>query len=316
MKSNYLLFALLAGLFALMPLKSFALCEGHSNSVDLYYSNANPVANHNPELGWDWQVQTTSAGVEIRVHFLDNFVGMAAPQLFTFDDKGVLIGNPIPMSGWDEATHTASHTLTGKAEGETIVFLVQIAYADHVLFTERIKYIVGSECSADEQPKVIGSCSGHSTEVDDYYTKNDAAAANPFVKGYDWTVTTTDKGVDIEVNFLDNIEGFAAPYIFFFKDGVLDGGDKPMELFGQKALYSLTDKKEGDEINFLVKIAYVQHVAFIERITYTVGDNCDPQTGFENLPSVNNHVRKIIENGNIYILRDGVKYNLLGSKVE
>ena len=147
-------------------------------------------------------------------------------------------------------------------------------------------------------------------------SKNDAAAANPFVKGYDWKVTTTDKGVEIEVNFLDNIEGFAAPYIFFFKDGVLDGGDKPMELFGQKALYTLTDKKEGDEINFLVKIAYVQHVAFTERITYIVGDNCNPETGLNNSWSVDNHARKIVENGNVYILRNGVKYNLLGSKVE
>ncbi len=315
MKHNYF-FLLLACMLVFTSPKSFAICEGHSNSVDLYYSNANPVANLNPELGWDWQVQTTSAGVEIKVHFLDNYVGMAAPQLFTFDSNGVLIGNPIPMSGWDEATHTASHTLTGKAEGETIVFLVQIAYADHVLFTERIKYIVGSQCSAEEQPEVLGSCSGHSTDVDEYYTSNDAAAANPFVKGYDWTVTTTDKGVEIEVNFLDNIEGFAAPYIFFFKDGVLDGGDKPMELFGQKALYSLTDKNEGDEINFLVKIAYVQHVAFTERITYTVGENCDPQTSLINVEDNSKSARKIVENGNIYILRNGVKYNLLGSKVE
>ncbi len=315
MKNNYL-FMLMAGLLALMPLKSFAICEGHSNNVDLYYSNANPVANFNPELGWDWQVQTTSAGVEIRVRFLDNFVGMAAPQLFTFDSNGVLIGNPIPMSGWDEATHTASHTVTGLKNGDAFVFLVQIAYADHVLFTERIKYIVGSECSADEQPTVIGSCSGHSTEVDTYYTSNDAAAANPFVKGYDWTVTTTDKGVEIEVNFLDNIEGFAAPYIFFFKDGVLDGGDKPMELFGQKALYTLSDKQTGDEINFLVKIAYVMHVAFTERITYKVGDNCEEETGLFNIEQPAHKAVKIVENGNIYILRNGVKYNILGSQVE
>ena len=308
--------SLLTALFAVMPMVSFAICEGHSNTVDLFYSNANPYANLNPELGWDWEVQTTAAGVEIKVHFLDNFVGMAAPQLFTFDANGVLIGNPIAMSGWDEATHTASHTVTGLNEGDAFVFLVQIAYADHVLFTERIKYIVGSQCSSEEQPKVIGSCSGHSTEVDEYYTSNDAAAANPFVKGYDWTVTTTDKGVEIEVSFLDNIEGFAAPYIFFFKDGVLDGGDKAMELFGQKASYTLTDKQEGDEINFLVKIAYVMHVAFTERITYKVGDNCKEETALEVVNQKSDKARKVVENGNIYILRDGVRYNLLGSQVK
>ena len=309
-------FFLMFSVMVMLPLRSMAICEGHSNSVDMYYSSANPVANMSPELGWDWQVQTTSAGVEIKVHFLDNYVGMAAPQLFTFDANGVLIGNPIPMSGWDEATHTASHTVTGLKDGDSFVFLVQIAYADHVLFTERIKYIVGSECSADEQPVVIGSCSGHSTGVDDFYTSNDPAAANPFVKGYDWSVTTTDKGVDIEVKFLDNIEGFAAPYIFFFKDGVLDGGDKPMELFGQTASYSLSGKQAGDEINFLVKIAYVQHVAFTERIAYVVGESCDPETSLVNVKDSGKRVRKVVENGNIYIVRDGGKYNLLGSKVE
>ena len=306
--------ALLAAL--VISTDAMAVCQGHSNTVDAYYSNANPVANMAPELGWDWQVETTDAGVVITVQFLDAYVGMAAPQLFVFDENGVLIGNPIPMSGWVEATRTASHTLTGYNTDDKIVFLVQIAYAEHVLFTERIRYIVGTTCSAEEQPIVLGSCSGHSTGVDEYYTAADAAAANPFVNGYDWTVTTTDKAVEIEVDFKDNIPGFAAPYIFFFKNGVLDGGDKPMELLGQKASYTLTGKTTGEEINFLVKIAYANHVAFTERITYAVGDNCseDP-TGIEKSYEPQDKVRKIMENGSIYLLMGDEKYDIFGNRI-
>lgn len=298
---------------------AMAVCQGHSNTVDAYYSNANDVANKNPELGWDWQVETTGAGVAITVQFLDNYVGMAAPQLFVFDANGVLMGNPIPMSGWVEATRTASHTLTGYNTDDKIVFLVQIAYAGHVMFTERIRYIVGTTCSAEEQPTVLGSCSGHSTGVDEYYTSADAAAANPFVNGYDWEVTTTDQAVEIEVDFKDNIPGFAAPYIFFFKNGVLDGGDKAMELLGQKASYTLTGKNSGEEVNFLVKIAYVNHVAFTERITYVVGDNCtdDPgqTTDIEKSYEPQEKARKIMENGSIYLLVGEEKYDIFGSRI-
>lgn len=312
-------FGLLLVAALLLPMSAQAICQGHSNTVDAYYSNANPVANLAPELGWDWQVETTGAGVAISVQFLDNYVGMAAPQLFVFDANGVLIGNPIPMSGWVEATRTASHTLSGYNDGDKVVFLVQIAYAEHVMFTERIKYIVGTTCSAEEQPTVIGSCSGHSTGVDEYYTSADAAAANPFVNGYDWKVTTTDQAVEIEVDFKDNIPGFAAPYIFLFKNGVLDGGDKPMELLGQKASYTLIGKTTGEEVNFLVKIAYVNHVAFTERITYTVGDNCTDEPGqttdIEKSYEPQEKARKMIENGTIYLLVGEDKYDVFGSRV-
>jgi hypothetical protein len=305
--------ALVAAL--MIPMSAQAVCSGHSNSVDLFYSNANPVANLSPEQGWDWQVETTAAGVEITVQFLDNYVGMAAPQLFLFNELGVLIGNPIPMTGWVEATRTATHTLTGYNAGDKIVFLVQIAYADHVLFTERMQYIVGSSCSADEQPTVLGSCSGHSTAVDDYYTSADPAAANPFVLGYDWTVTTTDEAVEIEVSLLDNITGFAAPYIFFFKNGVMDGPDHAMQLLGQKASYSLTDKSAGEEVNFLVKIAYASHVAFTERISYTVGDNCDEATAITPVtPNPSPVTRKFLRDGRLLIERNGKTYTATGSQ--
>ena len=163
-------------------------------------------------------------------------------------------------------------------------------------------------------------CSGHSTAIDEYYTSADHAAANPFVLGYDWTVKTTDQAVEIEVSFLDNITGFAAPYIFFFTNGVMDGPDHAMELLGQKASYSLTDKSAGDEVNFLVKIAYAGQVAFTERITYTVGENCDESQGIDNTPFPSGEgrgeARKLLHNGQIFILRGEKVYTLTGAEVK
>ena len=123
-------------------------CSGASKNVDAHYSTADPDhAVQSLEKGFTWKAETTAAGVVLTVQFLDSYVGMAAPDLFLFDANGVLIGNPIPMTGWDAPTQTATHTLTGKSNGEEIVFLVKVAAAEGVvIFTERMRYTVGTNC--------------------------------------------------------------------------------------------------------------------------------------------------------------------------
>lgn len=125
-----------------------ASCSGASKNVDDYYTKADP--NHavsSLEKGFTWKVETTAAGVALTFRFLDSYVGMDAPHLFLFDANGVLIGNPIPMTGWDAPTQTATHTITGKSDGEVVDFLVKVAIAEGgVIFTERVHYVVGSNC--------------------------------------------------------------------------------------------------------------------------------------------------------------------------
>ena len=134
-------------------------CSGTSTGVDPFYTNANP--NHavqSLDKGFNWKAETTTTGVNIMVQFLDNLPGMASPYLFTFDAQGVLLGDPIKMSGWDAATRTATHTLTGLANGSDLVFLVQVALAEgKILFTDRIHYTVGEDCNdtALKQPVLI-----------------------------------------------------------------------------------------------------------------------------------------------------------------
>ena len=127
-------------------------CSGTAKGVDTYYTEADPEhAVTSLEQGFYWQVQTTTTGVNITVQFLDNLPGMASPYLFRFDQNGVMMGGDIQMAGWDAATRTATHTLTGLANGEQLVFLVKVALeAGKVLFTERVSYTVGENCETTD----------------------------------------------------------------------------------------------------------------------------------------------------------------------
>ena len=300
-------------------------CSGTSTGVDPFYTNANPqFAVQSLEKGFNWTAETTASGVNIKVQFLDNLPGMASPYLFTFDVQGVLIGDPIQMSGWDNATRTATHTLTGLVNGQDLVFLVQVALeAGKILFTERILYTVGSDCnSASEEDPIVASCSGKSKGVDEYYTSNNAAAATSadLTNGYQWTVATRQSGnVDIELEFLDYLPGIAAPQLFLFKNEggneVLDGDPISMRWMGLTASYTLENQTTGTELVFLVQVAYEMHVLFTERIRYTVGDNCQEDTALEQ-PSVQTKPRKVIENGQIYIIHNGIRYNALGVQIK
>lgn len=310
-------------------------CTGHIDDVDKFYSNADKDhAVQSLTKGADWSVKTTGNGsVEVKMTFLDAIDGMAAPYLFTFDDKGVLIGDPIQMSGWDPATRTASHTVTGKAAGSEFVFLVQVACAGgKVLFSERVLYVVGTDCSkGDDGQQNLPTCSGESKAVDDYYTKNSPAASGSdvFTNGYTWMCQTQENNdVKIEVSFLDFFPGMAAPQLFLFKNEggneVLNGDPVAMNWLGTKALYTLKNQTKDTQLRFLVQIAYELHILFTERITYTVGQNCDgqnpnpnpnPEGDKEAVESVRADIApatKVLINGQLYLVRDGVYYTTTG----
>lgn len=306
-------------------------CTGHITNVDAFYSNADKEhAIQSLTNGADWTVKSADNGsVEVKMTFLDAIEGMAAPYLFTFDDKGVLIGDPIQMSGWDPATRTASHTVTGKAAGSEFVFLVQVACGGgKVLFSERVLYVVGTDCSAEgEDQQNLPTCSGDSKAVDDYYTKNSAAAsgADVFTNGYTWMCQTQENNdVKIEVSFLDFFPGMAAPQLFLFHNvggnEVLNGDPIPMNWLGTKALYTLKNQTPDTQLRFLVQIAYELHILFTERITYTVGQNCegqnpDPEGDKEAVESVNANIApatKVLINGQLLLYRNGTYYTTTG----
>ncbi len=330
MKQNYFSVAFVA-IVAMMTFAftapMSAACTGHSTAVDEFYTSHDAAAATELPLGYDWSVRTTVVGVEISVTFLDNFTGLTAPYLFMFDKTGNLIGGDFAMQSWDDKTSTAKHVLTGYNEGDSITFLVKMAYQNHVLFTERITYTVGDNCAGDDDPEVpdltLGACKGSSNRVDEYYTTADKAATPTLQNGYDWQVETKESSVEVTVTFKDNFPGMAAPDIFLFdNDGILLGNPIPMQQFaGKTAKHVFVDYKEGDTFTFLVKLAYELHVLFTKRITYTVGTTCEEveQDFVDNtaLYDVKTGAKasKLIEEGRMYIMHDGKKYTVTGVEV-
>lgn len=312
---------LVSALIFSMRISAEASCSGTSKGVDPFYTNADKEhAVASLDKGYDWHFETTTEGVKVQIRFLDALPGMTAPELFMFDENGVLIGNPIPMTGWNEGMRTVNHTITGVSDGTELTFLVKMALeGGKVLFTERFMYVVGSSCEEEDMADpIVGSCSDTSKEVDEYYTKNDPAAAQGqvFTQGYTWKASTTQSGkVNIEVVFHDYLPGMTAPNLFLFDaNGVLVGDPVPMRWLGAKAYYTLEDKPNGTALCFLVKLSYELHVLFTERVYYVVGQDCE-KTAIEHVQSAASASKKI-ENGQFVILRNGVRYNASGIVIQ
>jgi len=331
-----------------LTLSVSAICQGSSTNVDNFYTNADKNAVNSMTNGFTWQCETSGTSVNISVTFLDALAGMAAPDLFLFDNKGVLIGNPIQM-GWNATTRTATYTLTGQTIGNKISFLVKVALdAGKVLFTERVVYEVGSNCDGqEEQP--VASCSGSGTGTDTYYT-----SMGSFTKGFEWTCNTmANNDVQLEFKYLDYFPSMSGPMLFKFHmvdtNEQLDGDPIPMDWTGTIASYTFTGCQTGDKLRFLVQIAYeAGGTIYSERIEYTVGQNCEEEKGDDEkdddekdddekkdddqgedskddqdekdaLPSIDlpqGQAAKYIENGHLYLFYNGRAYNVIGTLVQ
>lgn len=259
MKKLYTFIA--AAAFLMLPFAAKAACTGTSQQQDgEYYST-----DHSKEWtqGYTWEFTTAGSAVNISVTSLDDFEGLAAAYLF--DRTTGFAEYPMTLNG-----KTATYTLNGYSAGQEVVFIVKFLVDGGDVFTKRFVYAVGDDCASSGEP--AKGCSGHSTANDEFYTKYDAAATG-FERGYDWAVETVEGGVEITVEFLEQWVGMAAPYLFEFHDGNMT--EHEMKWVGQRATYTLTGYTEGQQVTFLVKIAYAYHVAFTERITYTVGQVCE-----------------------------------------
>ncbi len=115
--------------------------------------------------------------------------------------------------------------------------------------------------------------------------------------------TLTGKISDIDQYFGFNItDNTGTIYIYRLND---DAGEKCFESKGLKAGDTVTLKGSYGEYNGTPQIkpaTYVSHVA-------------GSTTALENTTANTVKARKVVENGQIYILKDGVKYNIFGAVV-
>ncbi len=87
---------------------------------------------------------------------------------------------------------------------------------------------------------------------------------------------------------------------------------------------SLATESDGDKNLAVPAIAEVatditgkaRHAELVYAGAFEGGDFKDTPSAIENTEVENDNVRKVFENGNVYIIRDGVKYNLMGTVVK
>lgn len=129
---------------------------------------------------------------------------------------------------------------------------------------------------------------------------------------FQWAITrNADATLTFEISWAADIVG-AVPQI------CLDGSFITMPAQGKTARYtSTTTYTDGATLNnTFFYIAYAGGAARVEITGYTVGvSNAKPDTTGFATPAVEQKSRKVIENGMLYIIRDGVKFNALGAEI-
>lgn len=129
---------------------------------------------------------------------------------------------------------------------------------------------------------------------------------------FSWSITrNADATLTFELSWNQEITS-AVPQV------CIDGVFTTMPAQGNKAVFTTKETyKDGEKLNnTFFYMAYAGGAARIEITGYTVGAGNEPQgtTGVQSVYSEGTRVRKVIENGEVVLIRDGVRYTLQGAR--
>lgn len=129
---------------------------------------------------------------------------------------------------------------------------------------------------------------------------------------FDWSITrNADATLTFEISWSSDISG-VVPQVN------IDGGYTTMPYQGRTARFTTkATYVDGTHLTIFFLIAYTGNAARID-VNYTVGEaNVEPQpSAIENIFNNESHTRKVIENGMLYIIKDGIRYNALGAEIK
>lgn len=127
------------------------------------------------------------------------------------------------------------------------------------------------------------------------------------VATFTWSVTrNVDHTLSFAISWDKDLEG-ANPQI-----NINNGAFRGMQLQGKSATYTTTDEYEdGTLLPFFFYVAYTGNAARID-VNYTVGASNSETTGLTD-QIAQPAARKVMLNGVLYIIRDGVRYTLTGT---
>lgn len=126
---------------------------------------------------------------------------------------------------------------------------------------------------------------------------------------FDWSITrNADSTLTFELRWNQEIPG-VVPQVN------INEVYSTMPSVGREARFTTSATYEDDEVlTIFFLIAYTGNAARID-ISYTVGASNDKPEGVENTAVRGTRTRKVIENGALYFIKDGVRFNILGTEV-
>lgn len=129
---------------------------------------------------------------------------------------------------------------------------------------------------------------------------------------FNWAITrNADATLTFELKWLSDIVG-AVPQI------CLDGAFTTMPAQERVALFTTTATYvDGTTLNdTFFYMAYAGGAARIDITGYTVGASNEQPSAIEHILDSDARIRKVIENGQIVIIKNGVRYNALGTEIK
>ena len=130
------------------------------------------------------------------------------------------------------------------------------------------------------------------------------------VATFTWSVTrNVDHTLSFAISWDKDLEG-ANPQL-----NINNGAFRNMQAQGKSATYTTADEYEdGTLLPFFFYVAYTGNAARID-VNYTVGASNSETTGLTDR-TVQPAARKVMLNGVLYIIRDGVRYTLTGTRMQ
>ena len=131
---------------------------------------------------------------------------------------------------------------------------------------------------------------------------------------FEWSITrNADATLTFELSWSSDIVG-SVPQV------CINGVFTTMPAQGNKAVFTTKETfKDGATLSdTFFYMAYAGGAARIEITGYTVGASNEPQgtTGVESVYSKGTRARKVVEKGQIVLIKNGVRYNMLGTEIK
>lgn len=244
------------------------------------------------------------------------------------------------LKDYDNPTYIAKELETAKNEftftfgGKQVCFIAVVTYSDQVPEAPKpfavLSWMLGENGAEATAANSITGATGSAAEgwtiaMTGNAEKNWSGADKLSYKGVEYKSLKNSNGVEITVSLPEGLYATDVEFIAITNDGAEVGSLKEFDGVSVKdTVFSLKDYTNPTHItkslatpkNQFTFLFGGKQVCFIAAVTYTdeAPGNPDPGEGIEDIKTDTKAV-KVIENGQIVIIKNGIRYNALGTQL-